>query len=122
MDQKVRGIRGAIQVAEDTPAAVLAGTSKLLAQMFESNSIEPGEIISATFTTTPDLRSAFPAEAARYLGLSDTPLICSQEIDVPGSLGRVVRILLLVYTGLEKSAIRHIYLDGAEILRKDVAQ
>lgn len=118
----MRGIRGAIQVAADTQDAVLSATTKLLAQIFESNSVEPENVISAIFTTTPDLLSVFPAEAARSLGLSDTPLICAQEIDVPGSLGRVVRILLWVYSPLEKSAIRHVYLDGAEALRRDIAQ
>lgn len=106
----------------DTQEAVFAATTKLLSQMLVSNDIDSAAVISAIFTTTPDLLSAFPAEAARSLGLSDTPLICAQEIDVPGSMSKVVRILLWAYSALEKDEIRHVYLDGAEALRKDIAQ
>jgi chorismate mutase len=106
----------------DTPEMVQTATSKLLKAMLESNHVIPEDVISAVFTTTPDLNSSFPAEAARGLGFSDTPLICAQEIDVPGALGQVIRILLWVYSTKEKSAIQHMYLDGAEVLRKDIAQ
>ncbi len=122
MESKVRGIRGAIRVEFDTPEMVQTATSKLLKAMLESNHVIPEDVISAVFTTTPDLNSSFPAEAARGLGFSDTPLICAQEIDVPGALGQVIRILLWVYSTKEKSAIQHMYLDGAEVLRKDIAQ
>ncbi len=122
MDSKVRGIRGAIRVEFDTPELIQTATSKLLKAMLESNHVIPEDVISAVFTTTPDLHSSFPAEAARGLGFSDTPLICAQEIDVPGALGQVIRILLWVYSTKEKSAIQHVYLDGAEVLRKDIAQ
>lgn len=122
MEKKVRGIRGAIQVLEDDPKAVLDSTARLLEAILRANAIVPDDVVSAIFTTTPDLTSCFPAEAARHLGFSDTPLICAQEIDVPGALGRIVRILLWVYSTLEKSEVKHIYLDGAESLRKDIAQ
>jgi chorismate mutase len=122
VESKVRGIRGAIRVEFDTPEMVQTATSKLLKAMLESNHVIPEDVISAVFTTTPDLNSSFPAEAARGLGFSDTPLICAQEIDVPGALGQVIRILLWVYSTKEKSAIQHMYLDGAEVLRKDIAQ
>lgn len=122
MTEKVRGIRGAIQVTSDEPEAVFNATTKLLSEILSRNGIESDKVVSAMFTTTPDLRSAFPAEAARSLGFSDTPLICAQEIDVPGALARVIRILLWVYTDQEKSEIQHVYLDGAEVLRKDQAQ
>jgi chorismate mutase len=122
MESKVRGIRGAIQVSEDSVESVLNATRRLLETMLELNEVATDDAISAIFTTTPDLRSCFPAEAARSLGFSDTPLICAQEIDVPGSLPRVVRVLLWVYSGKGKSAIKHVYLDGAEVLRKDIAQ
>lgn len=122
MDKKVRGIRGAIQVRENEPKAILEATARLLASMLQGNNVESEDVVSAIFTTSPDLNSCFPAEAARSLGFADTPLICAQEIDVPGALGRIVRILLWVYSPLEKSEVRHIYLEGAESLRKDIAQ
>jgi chorismate mutase len=122
MIESVRGIRGAIQVPSDEPEAVFNSTMKLLSEVLSRNGIVADKVISAMFTTTPDLHSAFPAEAARSLGFSDTPLICAQEIDVPGALVRVIRILLWVYTAQEKSEIQHVYLDGAEVLRKDQAQ
>lgn len=122
METKVRGIRGAIQVSEDSIDSVLGATRRLLEAMLGLNEVATEDAISAIFTTTPDLKSCFPAEAARSLGFSDTPLICAQEIAVPGSLPRVVRVLLWVYTARSKSDIKHVYLDGAEALRKDIAQ
>ena len=122
MEKRVRGIRGAIQVSEDAIDTVLGATRRLLEAMLGLNEVATDDAISAIFTTTSDLKSCFPAEAARSLGFSDTPLICAQEIDVPGSLPRVVRVLLWVHTAKSKSEIKHVYLDGAEVLRKDIAQ
>src|SRR5437773_9457161 len=79
-DQKVRAARGAIRVAEDASGSVLSATERLLAAMLERNGVAGGDIVSVFFTATDDLRSAFPAEAARKMGLGDVPLLCAREI------------------------------------------
>jgi chorismate mutase len=117
---RVRAARGAILVNEDTAASVLSATERLLAAMLERNTIESDDIVSAFFTVTDDLRSAFPAEAARRMGLGRVPLLCAQEIPVEGSMRGVIRVLLQFHTALAPVAIAHVYLDGAETLRDDL--
>jgi len=73
-------------------------------------------------TATPDLRSEFPAVAARALGIGDVPLICAQEIDVADALPRVIRVMVHVHSDLERDQVKHVYLRGAVALRKDLAQ
>ena len=120
MTTRVKGIRGAIQVETDTPDLVLGATAKLVSQMLSRNGLTPEDVVSVIFTTTPDLRSVFPAAAARDLGLGSVPLLCASEIDVSGALPRVVRVLMHAYPA--QTEIHHIYLDGAEVLRQDIAQ
>lgn len=118
----VRAFRGAIQVEADSPAALASAVPKLLASIFDANGISYGNLISILFTATPDLVSDFPAAAARSLPLGDVPLICAAEIAVPGALPRVVRVLIHAESALLRNEIKHIYLDGAEALRRDIAQ
>ena len=118
----VRAIRGAIQLPEDSFAALQVAVPKLLAEIFEANGLHFDDGISVLFTVTPDLTVDFPAAAARSLPIGDLPLICAVEMDVPGALQRVVRVLVHAETSKSRSEIRHIYLDGAEVLRKDLAQ
>jgi len=117
----VRGIRGATTTEEDSQAAIIEATSELLARIAQENALDPEDIAAAWFTTTPDLRSEFPAAAARQLGWSDVPLMCAHEMAVPASnprsLPRCIRVLLLVNTNAPASAIRFVYLRGAEKLR-----
>jgi chorismate mutase len=115
---RIRGLRGAIVVPEDTREAVLGATTRLVTEMMERNELEAASLVSVIFTTTPDLRSAFPAEAARRLGMTDVPLLCAAEIDVAGAMARVVRVLMHAET--DRSDISHVYLDGAESLRDDL--
>ena len=117
---KVRAARGAIVVAEDTAASVHASTGKLLASLLERNSVGHDDLISILFTATEDLSSAFPAEAARRMGMGDIPLLCAREIPVAGSMRSVVRILLHFHTELGLREVTHVYLDGAERLRDDL--
>jgi chorismate mutase len=119
---QMRGIRGAIQLAEDTPDEMVSAVSELLDQMLAANKLAIEDLISIIFTATPDLTSEFPAVAARKIGLGSVPLLCSVEIDVKGALPRVVRIL--IHARLERSLadVKHIYLRGATVLRKDLAQ
>ena len=119
-ETKVRAARGAIRVAEDRQEAVWAATERLLGAMLERNQVEADEIVSAFFTLTEDLRSAFPAEAARRMGLGRVPLMCAQEIPVAGSMPGVLRILLLFHTSRTQAEVAHPYLDGAESLRDDL--
>jgi chorismate mutase len=117
----VRGIRGATSVATDTPDSILAATRDLLQEVLRANEIETFEdIVSVIFTTSPDLTSTFPAEAARALGMRQVPLLCASEIAVPGSLGRCIRVLLHVNTERSQAEISHVYLNEAKRLRPDV--
>ena len=116
----VRAARGAIRVAEDRPEAVWSATERLLGIMLERNGVEAEQIVSVFFTVTEDLRSAFPAEAARRMGLGGVPLMCAQEIPVAGSMPGVVRILLHFHTPRRQAEVVHPYLDGAESLRDDL--
>lgn len=117
----VRAVRGAIQVDRDDPADILAGTRELLTEILRRNELIPAELISIVFTLTPDLTSAFPARAARDLGLTEVPLLCATEVDVPGALPRVVRLLAHVESDRPRAAVRHVYLRGATRLRPDLA-
>jgi chorismate mutase len=116
----VRGIRGAITVERDEPALLLDATERLLRAIVVQNGVVPDDIASALFTLTPDLRSQFPAAAARRMGWTLVPLLNFTEIGVPGGLERCIRVLVHVNT--EKSAhdIKHVYLDGARVLRPDL--
>jgi chorismate mutase len=117
----VRGIRGATTVEADQPEEILAATQELLEEILRANQIsEFDEIVSAIFTTTADLRSTFPAEAARRLGMSQVPLLCSCEIPVPNSMPRCIRVLLHVNTSRTQREIVHVYLREARRLRPDV--
>jgi len=117
---KVRAARGAIVVAEDTAASLHASTGRLLASLLERNGIDHDELISILFTVTDDLRSAFPAEAARRMGMGDIPLLCAREIPVAGAMPSVVRVLMHFHSGRALNEVVHVYLDGAEKLRDDL--
>jgi monofunctional chorismate mutase len=114
-----RAIRGAISVDHDDEGSVLEATRELLREIVARNAIEPEQVISALFTMTPDLRSTFPAFAARELGWTDVPLLCMSEIPVPGSLPRCVRVLLHVEVPTGRARMRHVYLREAVVLRPD---
>lgn len=118
----VRAIRGAVQVAANERTAVLAGTTELVCEVMIRNGLTPDNVISVLFTTTPDLTAEFPALAARKLGFQDVPLLCASEIDVPGAMPRVVRLMMHVDTPRPRSALNHVYLRGAASLRLDIAQ
>jgi len=117
----VRGIRGATSIDEDSPEKMIAATEELLAEVLRRNGIsEFDEVVSAIFTTTDDLTSTFPAEAARRLGMNQVPLLCAREIPVPNSMPRCIRVLLHVNTEKTQAEMAHIYLREAKKLRPDV--
>ena len=117
----VRGVRGAIDVPVDESEAILRATRMLLESLLEANpALKPQDLASVIFTVTPDLCSAYPAEAARQLDWSEVPLLCTREIPVPGGLPRIVRVLAHWNTELPQNAIKHIYLGEAARLRPDL--
>ena len=118
----VRAVRGAIQVDANERDEILKGTSELVTEVLARNHIDSADLISIVFTATPDLDAEFPAYAARLLGLTDVPLLCTTEIAVPGSMPRVLRLLAHVETSLTRAEIRHVYLRGASALRTDLPQ
>ncbi len=96
--------------------------TELLSEILARNEVDLEDLVSIFFTATPDLHSAFPAAAARGIGLADVPLICAQELDVAGAMEKVIRVMLHVQTSTPRNEINHVYLRGAEALRKDIAQ
>ena len=117
----VRGLRGAITAQEDTQPAILEATRALLTEIIRANGLEDfGEIVSAVFTTSPDLTAAYPAEAARDLGMRQVPLLCASEIAVPGGMPRCIRVLLHVNTDRRQDEMVHVYLGEAKKLRPDM--
>jgi chorismate mutase len=114
-----RGVRGATTVDRDDREEILKATRELLALVIHLNGIHTDAVASAIFTTTPDLSAAFPATAARQLGWLDVPLMCSHEIDVPGSLGKCIRVLIHWNTATPQQDIQHVYLKEAQALRPD---
>lgn len=117
---RVRAARGAIVVAEDTPPCVLDATERLLRAMLDRNGVADDDLISVLFTATGDLVSAFPAEAARRMGLGAVPLMCAREIPVAGSMPRVIRVLMHFHAESASPEVQPVYLDGAESLRDDL--
>lgn len=118
---RVRGVRGAITVDADDPEAIVTATKRLLCAMIEQNAIDTDDIASVLFSLTPDLRAAFPALAAREMGWQHVPMLHFVEVDVPGALPFVVRVLMHINTMLQQSGIQHVYLDGARVLRPDLS-
>ena len=107
-------------VSEDTAASMHASTERLLASLLDRNGVVHDDLISILFTVTDDLRSAFPAEAARRMGMGDVPLLCAREIPVAGAMPSVVRVLMHFHSERGLDEVTHVYLDGAEKLRDDL--
>lgn len=120
MPQVVRALRGATALDEDTPAQVQERTVELLEAMLSRNGAAEADLISVLFTATPDVRSMFPATAARAIGLGAVPLLCATEIEVPGAMPRVLRVLAHLHTDRPREALHHIYLHGTSQLRDDL--
>ena len=117
---RVRAARGAIVVAVDEADRVLDATGRLLGALIEGNAVERDDLVSILFTVTDDVRSVFPAEAARRMGLGTVPLLCAREIPVTGSMPGVVRVLMHFHSARSLDEVVHVYMDGAESLRDDL--
>ena len=114
----IAAVRGATTAGGNTPAAIRAAVRELTARLLDENRLKPADLVAAFFTATRDLTAAFPAEAARGLGLSAVPLLCAQEIPVRGAPKRCLRILLLANA---RRRLKPVYLKGARRLRPDLA-
>ena len=116
----VRAVRGATQIDADDRQQILDATTELLQAVLDANELTPDDLISVLFTATPDLTAEFPAYAARQMGIVDVPLLCAGEIDFPGAMPRVLRLMAHVDTDRSRAAVRHVYLRGAAALRSDL--
>ena len=116
-----RGIRGATTVERNEREEILVATTELLELMIRENELRSEDIASAIFSLTDDLDAEFPAVAAREMGWTEVPLMCSREVSVPGSLRMCIRALLHVNTTRSASEIQHIYIRGAMNLRPTFA-
>jgi chorismate mutase len=116
---RLRALRGAITVDENSSDAILEGTEELLRAILDRNELTGDDLVSCIFTTTDDLNAEFPAVAARRIGLSTVPLLGAREMDRPGALERVIRVLVHCYADPERPA-QHVYLRDAVTLRQDL--
>jgi chorismate mutase len=112
-------LRGAISVERDDAQQILDATTTLMREIVERNGLAPEHVVSCIFTATDDLTAEFPAVAARALGFESVPLLCARELDVPGSLPRVIRVLIHYYAD-DGHVAKHVYLGEARALRTDL--
>ena len=115
-------MRGATQLDQDVREHMLDRVAEMVTDVMSANGLDVDDFISVIFTATSDLHSEFPAYAARQLGFGDVPLICARELEIEGSMPRVVRMMAHVETDLPKSDVTHVYLHGAAALRRDLTR
>jgi chorismate mutase len=113
-------LRGATSIERDEASLILAGTTALLREILDRNTLSPDDVVSCIFTCTHDLTAEYPAVAARAMGFNRVPLLCAQELAVPGSMSRVVRLLMHFYAP-EDHEVQHVYQGEAKRLRLDIA-
>jgi chorismate mutase len=118
-EERLFAVRGAIQVDANEADSVRSATAELLGELISRNGLEPARMVSCLFTCTADLDAEFPAVAARGLGLDSVPLLCAQEIDVPGAMPRVIRVMVHYYAPADHRPA-HTYLGEAQNLRADL--
>lgn len=118
--RRLFAVRGAAQADANEADAILEATEELLRELIERNRLDPAEMVSCLFTVTDDLYAEFPAVAARRLGLTMVPLLCCREIPVPGSMPRVIRVMLHFYGPAEMEPA-HVYVGAAQRLREDLS-
>lgn len=116
----VRAVRGATQLEADEREHLLERVTEMVQGVMAANGLEVDDFISIIFTATSDLHAEFPAYAARQLGFHDVPLICARELEIAGSMPRVVRMMAHIDTDLSRADITHVYLHGAAALRRDL--
>ena len=120
MSPAVRALRGATTIDADTEEQIHQRVKALVVELVERNGVDKESIISILFTATEDIRSMFPATAARAAGLGDIPLLCARELDVRGGTPLCIRVLMHLSTDRSREELRHVYLEGAKGLRDDL--
>ena len=119
----IRGIRGATTVSANKTEIILSATKELLSEIFKANpTLKKEDLAAVWFTVTDDLDAVYPAEAARQMGWKFVPLMCAQELRVPGGLRKCIRVLLFWNTDLSQESIVHKYLRGTVALRPDLVE
>jgi chorismate mutase len=118
-EQSLWAVRGAIKAESNDVEAIVSATEALMRELMSRNELEPERMVSCLFTTTDDLNAEFPAVAARRLGLEAVPLLCTRELDVPGAMRSVIRVLVHYYASSDH-APAHTYLGKAQELRSDL--
>ena len=118
----VRAVRGATQLVTDSREEMLDRVAEMVTEVMAANHLDVDDFISVIFTATSDLVAEFPAYAARQLGFGEVPLLCARELEIDGSMPRVVRMLAHVETDLPRAEITHVYLHGAAALRTDLTK
>jgi chorismate mutase len=119
MSDRLWGVRGAAQAARNDAESILAATRELMVALMERNGLEPASFVSVIFTCTDDLDAQFPAVAARELGLDKVPLLCNREMDVPGAMPMVIRVLAHYHAAGDHEP-EHVYLGETQKLRADL--
>jgi chorismate mutase len=119
MSERLYAVRGAVTAESNDVNAILDATEELLREVMSRNDLAPEQMVSCIFTSTDDLNAEFPAVAARRLGLDKVPLLCTRELDVPGAMRSVIRVLLHYYAPGDHSPA-HTYLGEAQQLRTDL--
>jgi chorismate mutase len=117
--ERLWAVRGAVQAESNDVEAILDATEALIRELMSRNALEGEQMVSCVFTTTEDLNAEFPAVAARRLGLDAVPLLCARELDVPGAMRSVIRVLVHYYAPADH-APAHTYLGEAQALRSDL--
>ena len=120
MPPAVRALRGATTVDVDTREQVYERVQALLRELLARNGVDHEDIISILFTATDDIRSVFPAAAARVIGLGDVPLLCARELSIEDGTPLCIRVLMHLTTERSRAELRHVYLEGAQGLRDDL--
>jgi len=118
----VRAVRGATTIDEDTVEQINERVQALVKAMLDRNDVSHDDLVSVIFTATDDIHAAFPAAAARAIGLGDVPLLCARELDVVGGTPRCIRVLMHLTTERARNELHHVYLEGARGLRDDLPE
>ena len=118
-DLRLWAVRGATKARSNNPDTIIDATEELMRELISRNELTPERMVSCIFTSTHDLNAEFPAVAARKLGLETVPLLCAREIDVPGAMPSVIRVLVHYYAPPDHSPA-HAYLGEAQDLRSDL--
>ena len=119
---RLHALRGAITCTEDSKSEIEEKTQRLVKELLARNEVEHDDLVSVIFTMTSDLRSEFPATAARSVGLGDVPLLCARELEIDHGMARCIRVLVHCYSDRRRDELHHVYLEGARALRDDLPE